>query len=86
MFVNVIPAGASQMLNEFEGITSLKVISDCRCATLTFGGKQFWTVPANTEFYFSFVAERNDCFTVVQSGSNSHVFETAKTEFIRKSP
>lgn len=47
-----------------------------RVATLTFGGKQFFELKAGSKFFFDFVLEKNNSFTVFQGGLNFHIMET----------
>lgn len=49
---------------------------DCRVAMVTFGGKQVWTMKAGEKMLYDIQVERNDSFTVVQSGLNYYVLET----------
>ncbi len=62
---------------EDDAPPAFRVLRDCRAMTVTFGGKQAWTLKAGEKFYYNFVLEKNTSFTVVQSGLNYHVLETS---------
>ncbi len=71
-------------MNEFDGITSLRATESCLAVTLVSNRATGWMLPNGVQFVFKSVTERNDCFTVVFDGVNFHVFESAKTDLIKK--
>lgn len=60
----------------------LQALMPCRVAMLTFGGKQFLDAAADEYFLFTSVLEVNESFTVVNSGLNIYVYETAKVRIL----